>query len=216
MGLFFSCCRNEDDITSSEIMPLYIPLLTKPMLLIGITGKAGSGKDTLADYLVESYGFQKKSFAGPLKRGISELFSIPLDSMYDPIEKEQVNHLWNKSPRELMQWLGTDILRKHIRDDFFLASIANELNNCDAHRVVITDVRFDNEAEYLSYIGAPIIKIDSGIRETITQLGKNESKHRSEKGISERLIDFTIMNDLGIDDLKQTFDSVVAEQLNIL
>jgi len=216
MGLIFSLCKTNEVETSSEVIPFYIPLLKRPMFIIGITGKAGSGKDTLADHIVKNYGFEKKSFAGPLKKGVSELFSISMETLNDTVAKEQENPVWNKSPRQLMQWLGTDILRKYIRDDFFIASLANDLNNSTSHRIVISDVRFDKEAEYLKYLGVPIIRIETGMRKTIATMGKKEAKHSSENGISERLIDYTIINDTTIDDLKYTFDNVIAENLKIL
>ena len=96
-------------------------------MIIGITGKAGSGKDTVADYLVKNHDFIKLSFAGILKQGMQILFNLSDDQLHHPLVKEKIDPRWGKSPRELMQWLGTDILRKNIRQDFFIVHLETQI-----------------------------------------------------------------------------------------
>ena len=43
-------------------------------MIIGICGLIGSGKGTVSDHLVDTYGFEKISFADKLKDAVSELF----------------------------------------------------------------------------------------------------------------------------------------------
>ena len=43
-------------------------------MIVGIAGLIGSGKDTIADYLVNSHGFKRESFAGTLKDAVASVF----------------------------------------------------------------------------------------------------------------------------------------------
>lgn len=58
-------------------------------MLVSLSGKARSGKDTLADYLIANKGFTKVSFAGPLKELTSQAFNIPLKELYDDKKDDQ-------------------------------------------------------------------------------------------------------------------------------
>ena len=110
-------------------VPLLIPMSRDGVKIVGFTGKAGAGKDTAADYLVGNHGYEKHAFAGPLKRAVSVLFGIDLLTLNDPVMKEVPDRVWRKTPRYLLQWLGTDALRKDITDDFFIISMARAIDD---------------------------------------------------------------------------------------
>ena len=87
-------------------------------MLIGFSGKKGSGKSYFADYLVNNKLFIKLSFASPLKEITKILFNLSDEDVKDPIKKELINPKFNASPRELMQWLGNDIMREEFNKKF--------------------------------------------------------------------------------------------------
>lgn len=64
--------------------------------IVGIAGKARSGKDTVAKYLIEEYGFKSISFATALKEGLGRrVFGLTDDQLYGD-KKEVVDEFWNK------------------------------------------------------------------------------------------------------------------------
>lgn len=179
-------------------------------IVIGLHGPAGVGKDTVADYMVSSWGFQKVSFAGPLKRGVSELFGIPMDDMEDRAAKERTIETWGKSPRELNQWLGTEVMRNQFMTDFFLRRMDKSIEDA-GERIVVSDVRFDNEAEYiLNNCCGSVWKVKALPR---GQMSESAMKHSTEKPLPDSLIDRTVDNNT---DLGFTFQQVDNHLQDIL
>lgn len=174
--------------------------ITTLMHIIGFTGKAGSGKDTCADMITRSSQFDFDvctAFAKPIKDAARELFMLTRDQLHGSL-KEVVDERWGASPRQIMQWLGTDMLRKHFGDDFFLKHMKMRIEhakNANVAMFLITDVRFDNEAEMVRDMGGKVVRIARpGV--------KPVNAHVSENGIQNRLVDFTIQNDSNLDALR--------------
>ncbi len=131
--------------------------------IIGLAGTAGSGKDTLGDYLVCQHGFTKLAFADPLRDmvvallvhlGIDErdaLWSLANDRLFKEHPLPQID----RSPRQLMQTLGTEWGRNQVHPDLWL-KIAQERIELTAGPVVITDVRFSNEAQLVRDLGGKV------------------------------------------------------------
>ena len=83
--------------------------------LIGLTGHAGVGKDTVRSYLHKKYpNTWGLAFADSLKEAAAQLFGIPLDHFYDSQVKEVTNPYWNVSPRQIAQFFGTEMVRDHL------------------------------------------------------------------------------------------------------
>lgn len=57
--------------------------------LVGVSGFAGSGKDTIANYLVERYGYQKTSLADPIKRACREIFGFSDETLWGPSQMRE-------------------------------------------------------------------------------------------------------------------------------
>lgn len=174
--------------------------------IIGFAGAAFSGKDTAAEAIKESKEFAGTkveifAFAKPLKDACGLLFNLTYEQLYDPILKEKIDDRWERSPREILQWLGTDILRTQINQDFFLMNMKQRIESSKADYILICDVRFDNESEYVRSLGGKIVKI-------IRDHSKNGEKttehslHATEKGISDHLVDVVIENNCSIEEFK--------------
>ena len=153
--------------------------MSKPFTLIGLTGPAGSGKDTVADLLVTHCGFIKFAFADPLKTEVADAFGIdplylsrretkehPMTSLalrkcradgfvgriiMDHLERGQILDLdAPRSPRQIMQWWGTDYRRQQSPAYWThqtSARIGYMMRERLATRIVITDCRFANEID---------------------------------------------------------------------
>ena len=167
-------------------------------MLIGFSGKKGSGKSFFADYLVNNKLFIKLSFASPLKEITKILFNLSDEDVKDPIKKELINPKFNASPRELMQWLGTDIMREEFNKKFnysgsiWIDSIKDKVktlldNNKD---VVIDDVRFQNEVDMIHSLGGIVINLRNDLDNT---LNNSTSTHSSEN--QKLTFNYEIVND---------------------
>lgn len=138
-------------------------------IIIGLFGKKGSGKDTFADYMVEKYGFQKVSFAEPLKKICKELFLLSDDQINVPELKETVLPNWNLSPRQILQKVGTDLFRQHFSKTFWTDLMKNRLEQfSENEKIIITDIRFQNEHNLVqNFPNSFIIKIQRDERDKI-------------------------------------------------
>lgn len=154
-------------------------------MLIGFSGKKGSGKSYFADYLVNNKLFIKLSFASPLKEITKILFNLSDEDVKDPIKKELINPKFNASPRELMQWLGTDIMREEFNKKFnysgsiWIDSVKDKVKTLleDNKDVVIDDVRFQNEVDMIHSLGGIVINLRNDLDNTLTN---STSTHSSE------------------------------------
>lgn len=164
------------------------------MKLLGITGKAGSGKDELAKYLWEEHDFTRMAFADPLRSAARHIFGLSWDQMTNRDVKEKTLNRWKLSPRQILQRLGTESIRDVFGPDVWVTrwQIGYDLIK-DTDNVVVTDVRFDNEAEAIRANGGIIIQI---IRPGINPV----AEHSSEAGLSKPA-DFIIENDGTLPDL---------------
>ena len=161
-------------------------------MLIGITGLARSGKDTAADFYCNKFDLVKYSFAQPLKEAIKVMFSLNEDHVNGDLKEVVLDDL-GVSPRYLMQTLGTEWGRNTVNNDVWLLAAKRNLANA-AFGVVIPDVRFENEADFIRENGGLLLHISRENKEQVLS-------HASENGVSFKLGDASIENDGSIDDL---------------
>jgi hypothetical protein len=181
-------------------------------LLIGIHGKARAGKDTAAAHMVRQYGFVRTAFADPLKRAAKEMFGLTHEQTYSDELKEVLIPHWGYSPRQLFQLLGTESGREVFGEDMWLrrwAIDAERIENEGSH-VVVTDVRFANEAEMIRKRGGVVVHL---IRPMDNGLGR-QAFHASERGLEIEAEDVVIQNNGSLEQLYSRVDLLVAETLH--
>jgi len=186
------------------------------MNLIGLCGTIGVGKDTVASILVQDYGFAKDSFASSLKDVISVAFGWDREMMEGAtpesrLWREQTDEWWSDrlgqtiTPRKMLQLWGTDCIRTHFHDEFWLATVERRIRqqilaNPEA-KIVLSDVRFPIEAECIRRLGGTIIKITRAKSQDDI---KNTTLHSSETSLQSIIPDKIITNDKSLDELKNT------------
>ena len=165
-------------------------------MLLGITGKAGSGKDTLVDALIRKHGGVKVSFSDPLKTACKALFQLSDSQLYNRREKERIDERWGRSPRQLMQFLGTDLLRNQFDKEIFIKSMRSRVRSLLATNplVIVTDCRFENESHLVRSMQGTVIHLSrKGIQ--------NVNDHVSEQSLCKFSADIAVHNDASVEDL---------------
>jgi dephospho-CoA kinase len=118
-------------------------------MLVGMVGKAGSGKDTVGDYLIKNYGFNKIALADPIKRLVKDIFVLDDHTVYDRVAREQPLEKWpNWTVRKLLQYIGTELFRNNIDEAIWVKSLWYKIQEDRANNYIISDVRFENEQKY--------------------------------------------------------------------
>jgi hypothetical protein len=141
-------------------------------VIIGICGFIGSGKDTVADYLVNLHHFRRESFANSLKDAVAQVFGWDRTMLEGRTKqsrewREQPDKWWSArlgrevTPRLMLQLWGTEVCRRGFHDDIWIASLENKLRNSQDD-IVITDCRFPNEIKSIKAAGGKIVRVVRG------------------------------------------------------
>ena len=174
-------------------------------LLIGITGPARSGKTTAAAHLANEHGFECYAFADPLRDGIMAIFNLSPEDLEG--EKKELPIGWlGRSPRQLMQLLGTEWGRHMISADLWINLAEQNLDCLSAvfdtvPGFVISDVRFENEADFIRKRGGTIIHLSRADAVAV-------NPHISEDGVSRHPDDLTLTNDGDLREFLAALDKV--------
>lgn len=165
--------------------------------LIGLHGRAHSGKDTVAVILRERHGFARTAFAQPIKDALCILFqSFGLTRAHfeDPQLKEADLPGMCRSPRYLMQTLGTEWGRHLVGEDLWIAHLERRTKYYGS-RIVVTDVRYEDEAQWIRAQGGRVWHIT---RRDIAAV----RAHSSEEGLRIDGQDLVIDNNSTLEELE--------------
>jgi hypothetical protein len=176
-------------------------------MIIGISGYARSGKDTIADHLVNSYGFSQKSFASDMKKAMYILNPIVKSDNIGIFRYRQIVDVYGLDVakdtvpeiRRLLQVFGTEVGRDMFGVNFWVNLV---LNNIDVSNVVVSDVRFKNEADAIREAGGQIWRVNRKNVKPITG-------HVSEIDLDDYKFDQVINNDLSVEDLYSLVDNII-------
>lgn len=160
-------------------------------MLLAFTGRMGSGKDTCAEHLIQKYGFVRFAFADQLKALAKEIG-------------------WNgekdEAGRRLLQQLGNGA-RVHLGSEIWIRAMENVISNSGRkHNLVVTDVRYPNEEEWVRQKDGFLIRIE---RPSVNRNGL-EHQHVTEKNIDAIEADLTLVNDGTIEELYHKLDAAVV------
>lgn len=172
-------------------------------MIIGVSGVSRSGKDTIASFLVENYGYEKRSFADPIKEAlyrlnpdvtVNNLKGSKLRTAVDIFGWEEIKDTVPEV-RPLLQKMGTEVGREMFGQDFWVNQALKDLDK--GSKVVIADVRHPNEADAIRKLGGKIVRVE--------RIGFGPANdHESENAITNYKFDITINNDSSIEHLKAT------------
>jgi hypothetical protein len=163
-------------------------------MIIGLSGYAQSGKDTLGAFLVKEHGFKRYAFADGLKNVVYTLNPIVGPNGPDSRIQELVDTKgWEEAKRvpevrRLLQVMGTEAGRKVLGENVWVDAVFNQIAKNGDENVVITDARFPNEAQAVKAAGGYMVRIN---RPGVTAI----NDHPSEVSLDEWGFDYTVNND---------------------
>ena len=200
-------------------------------MIIGITGRAQNGKDSVGRVLVRSYGFKRYAFADALKSmalvldpivHITEDYDfVRLSEMIEDRGWEETKQMYEV--RRFIQVLGTEAVRDHLGEDAWVLALLKQINqdyqwtfaddgisSTPDGNIVVTDVRFPNEVEAIKDWGGYMWRVvrpdhDNGV----------DPNHPSEAFVDHLQVDYEIvarnLNELmkGVDDEMRRIDADV-------
>lgn len=197
-------------------------------MLIGITGKARSGKDTFAELLANALfdksgqRFVLMAYAHELKLRVQKDFDLSYEQLWGD-EKEEYDRRYPRlgsyvagrrdhdelrgaywTPREILQEYGQFF--RTIHHNFWVDELFRVIEDKEYKNVIITDVRHPNEADPIKERGGCIIRVSRFTKNTI-----HGADHISETAMDDYQAEIDVINNGGLEELKQIAQETVEE-----
>jgi hypothetical protein len=177
-------------------------------MIIGLSGYAQSGKDATANLLCLNYGYERHAFADPIRTGIYRLnpfvnSTTRLAEIVDEYGWDVAKH--EPEVRRLMQVFGTEVGRKMFGENFWIKTAMKDIQA--GSRIVISDVRYPNEADAIKALGGTVWRINRHNHSAV-------NGHASEHAMNMYMFNHVIYNDGTLDDLSDEV-FMLAKELNL-
>jgi hypothetical protein len=185
-----------------------------------LVGLIGSGKDTVAECLVNNHGFQRDSFAKSLKDAVSVIFGwdralLEGATQESRMWRERIDPYWSNkldkavTPRYILQYWGTEVMRGHFHDSIWIDSFIARYNG---GKIVLSDTRFVNEIETIRALKGKVVLIRRGPIPSKEEM-QEKTVHQSEWDWIGQTFDYEIDNSGSLADLKTQVDHMINHLL---
>ena len=176
--------------------------------IIALTGIKRSGKDVVADYISQNYGYKHVKISSKLKSVVKTAFDL-VDDDVESSAKDEINKRLGVTPRRLMDFLGTHVfqyeINKIIPNMGRTYWIKDLLDKHKSVPLVISDLRFEHELDQIKqHSPSLILKIDRN--------NDVDESYVSETEINSLNYDYKITNDKTLQDLFKTVDKLLMQQ----
>ena len=188
------------------------------MISVLLTGSKQHGKDSTADFLDADHGYAKFALADPLRDEVATMLShaahgyrmLAGDSEVQ-WRKQLFTELKEQGPtkellRGLLRWWGTEVRRAQ-DPDYWIKRTKGEIRVLGVGSFVISDVSFQNEME--AWPEALRVRVFDPRKPV------NATEHASEAGRAELHVDYTLLNDGTLQDLRRKVDDLVEAMLSV-
>ena len=205
-------------------------------ILIGLSGAMGSGKDTVADILESEHGFTRFAFADTLKEllwqanctvAVTDKETAKLGIAHSPSSHTMIRSLFPQTDlpptpsewdeikqindvRRLLQEHGT-ASRQVLGDTIWVDIVSRKIDAANPNRVVITDVRFPNELDFIRKNGGRMLAIDRLKSDKPAEVDSSLLEHTSEISLKHDTMDMFLSNNSTLDNLRRKVAQMVSE-----
>jgi dephospho-CoA kinase len=179
-------------------------------MIIGLSGYAQSGKDTVANYLVEHHGFIRIAFADPIREAlynldpvvtdIPELSGMHLKWLVDGLGWERIK-IDSPQVREMLQRFGTEVARNLWSENFWVDLAMSKAKLLD--NVVITDVRYPNELDAIRDVSGSVWRVEKPGVSAV-------NSHTSETALDGYVFDEIVRNAGSLEDLHAKINNIIS------
>lgn len=189
--------------------------------IIGLIGARGSGKTTCASYLKENYNFTEFSFADPVKKVVEIIYGFDYDTLKgDTPEKREArvkiqDPVWDQNMIQAMQFIGTELFRNHMDQDVWIKIMKRNIESCikSGKRVVISDLRYPNEIEFVRSLGGKVwvLELQQSVQASCTDTHSSETSAKSAIQDTDTVIHNDLTNSYFVN-IKNQLESIAIKK----
>ena len=190
-------------------------------MIIGISGKARSGKDTFADMLLEvlnsdnKHDYVKVHYSDNLKNRVQNDFNMTWEQVYGSL-KEVPDERYPKgndtfwTPREVLQYIGTEGFRA-IEHKFWIRQLFDKFKYNDTKNAIVADCRFPDEVDAVLEVGGIHLRIERDNKDFVT-----DTQHVSETALDDYDITYAVIeNNDTMNGLRESAELIAEEVLRL-